>query len=69
MQVEFLEVGRDKRTWAEEMVIVTPEAMERSVRNNAALLSRSIDFAFAPDDSGGDIFVGGFRKVGSFRIT
>jgi len=67
MQVEFVEVGRSKKSWCEEMVKLTHGALEKSVRQHGALMSRGIDFDM-DDDNTGTIY-SGLHPVGRFRIT
>lgn len=68
MTVEFIDVGRDKRSWTE-----TIEGkdlyfeIERVVRRSGAIMSRGIDVEIEEDGTG-KIIVGGFRTVGTFKI-
>lgn len=72
LTVEFIEVGRDKRTWT-EVLRANPldcddieAAVERAVSKSRALMSRDIT-AVMTDVDRGDICAG-MRTVGTFRI-
>ena len=62
--IEFIEVGRNKLSWTcETEEEVDYEFLYNQVKVRGGLLSSVIDFT---DD--GEIFVGGFRKVGTFKV-
>lgn len=64
-QVKFIAVGPSKKTWTTKGPIpLTYDAFYKEVKRMRGLGSRSIDF----DESNGGIYVGMFRRVGSFVI-
>ena len=72
MKVKYKDVGRDNRCWETNL----PEGLAgdglteyiwNDVRTNGGLTSIGIDIILKRDDNG-MIFVGGFRKVGTFKI-
>lgn len=66
MKVYFENVGRSKATWqAEVKGELTCEWLYKQVK--PYLASRGIDF-FLDEVGKGEIVVGGFRTVGTFRI-
>ena len=64
MQVEFKEVGRNKKSWCAEMATVNHESLVRSIREQRALMDREIDFELH-----GLVLAGGSQIVGRFRIV
>lgn len=65
IRVEFIDVGAGHRSWSADLPRpLTYHSLYNSVKRNHALGSRDIDFA-----ENGGIYVGGFRKVGSWRIA
>ena len=71
MLVEFLNVGRDKKSWTEELKSLTENTLRASVRKNHALASRDVEFGVS--DVGwppsGTVIVGGMRAVGTWRVV
>lgn len=64
VRVSFRDVGPSHKSWDAELPApLTAHSMIRSIKKNHALGSREIDF----HDNGG-IYVGMFRRVGSFEI-
>lgn len=70
---EFKEVGRDKLSWSVQLCCREDrlfDELERAIRSKRALLSRDIGFDPAgPTDDSFWIYVGGFRGVGSVKVT
>jgi hypothetical protein len=64
MKIRFANVGRDKKTWEEEIPVndglFDGMAMLRSIRNHKALLSREVEIT---DDG---FILAGLRGVGSW---
>lgn len=68
--VNFLEVGRDKRSWSKSFKgPLKMNSLAREAKSGAGLMSSGVDAEL--DDSGlsGVILVGGFREVGKFTIS
>lgn len=65
--VEFFEVGRDKRSW-HATIVPTPAAILKQIKKRGGLISRDIGLVWKEGDTGGQIVVGGFRAVGTFRL-
>lgn len=67
-QVNFIDVGRDKRSWSMNFSTMPHEAdIELAVRGSRALASREFEAVF--DCAAAGFLVAGFRPVGRFRIT
>ncbi len=68
MKIRFSNVGRDKKTWEDEIPLdsegyLAERQMYASVKRQSALMSADIDFS----DSG-EIYAGG-RNVGKWEIV
>lgn len=71
LEVKFENVGRRRASWTAKTTGPDLEFawLYRQVKKNAALGSKLIDFS-DPDEAGrGNIYVGGFRRVGSFVVS
>lgn len=66
--IEFVEVGRGRHTWTTRVKQLSHGALLRAVKQKGALMSSDIEFGFDDETQEGAIFVGGFRKVGRFRV-
>jgi hypothetical protein len=74
MNIEFRNVGRGKRTWTAEISEeggehYICERLLREIKKSKALGSRGIDIQYDPGTWDGEILVGGFRPVGTFRVA
>lgn len=67
MKIKFTEVGRDKKSWSEDIPCVngllSAKAMVKSIKKHRALASNGIEFL-----EDGTIVVGGFREVGRWAF-
>lgn len=68
MKVRFIEVGRSKVTWTEELPKLTDSALVRAIRKKNVLMSRDIDVVPNESDDSGIIIVGGLRTVGTWEV-
>ena len=73
MTVEFVEVGRGKRTWrfqakARNVDESLATELVRELRKSKALLSRDIDVTLDADRCSGFIFAG-VRQVGRWKLS
>ena len=68
MKVRFIEVGRRKATWTEEIPKVTDSALIRAIRKKNVLMSSDIDVVPNESEDSGIIIVGGLRTVGTWEI-
>ena len=68
MTVRFEEVGPAKLTWETHLPSLLYTCLYREIKRKHALGSRGIEFYFDQETQSGEIFVGGFRKVGTFRV-
>lgn len=68
MTVNFIDVGRDKRSWSATIKgnDILGE-IASAVRKSGAIMSRSLDIEL-DEDGVGEIIIGGFRTVGMFKI-
>ncbi len=66
MTVKFVDVGRSKMCWEEEISTVDELSIIRAVKKRKALASKEIDASV--EGTGGTIYVAGFRPVGHFFI-
>ena len=66
-KVQFIKVGRGKRTWTSEMQKVTPNLLADEVARSGALMSRDIEVEWDIDTMKGKIYAG-FHSVGTFEI-
>jgi hypothetical protein len=64
IRVIFTEVGPRKLSWEAQTETLTYSWLMKQIRAKRALMSRGVDF----DEETGGIYVGGFRRVGSFQI-
>jgi len=67
MLVQFKEVGRGKLSWKAETGELDYDWMFRQVKT-AGVMSNGIDFDYDEEKQEGNIFVGGFRKIGTFSV-
>jgi hypothetical protein len=65
--VEFIEVGRNKRSWTAPMKELDEDALYRSVRKHGAVMSRDLSFLLEDETNGA--VLAGFHKIGTFRIV
>lgn len=68
MIVRFEEVGPAKLTWETHLASLLYTCLYREIKRRHALGSRGIEFYFDQETQTGEIFVGGFRKVGKFKV-
>lgn len=68
MTVKFENVGRDKKTWSADVSSLSDAELIRSIRKQGALASRDIAFEWSEEGTSAQIYVGGFRCVGSISI-
>ena len=69
MKVRFIEVGRAKVTWIEELPKLTDSALVRAIRKKKVLMSSDIDVVRNESEDSGIIIVGGLRTVGTWEIV
>jgi hypothetical protein len=69
IEIKFEGVGRNNATWKATLPNASDREMIREVKRHGALLSDGIEIEWNEDRSGGDIIVGGFRRVGSFEVV
>lgn len=67
--VRFENVGRDKRTWTAKVRKMDHACLAQAVRSQGAIRSSDVMFVWDHLKNEGDIIVGGFRHVGSFRVV
>lgn len=67
--VEFKNVGRGKKTWRCNLPAITDQYLYDAVLEGRALMSRDIDFEYDEVFKCGTVYVGGGRKVGTFRVV
>lgn len=68
-RVEFIDVGRFKRSWSTTLHGEISEAiLERHVRKSRALMSNDAECVFDPDRNGGMVCAG-YGPVGLFKVT
>ena len=68
MKVEFTNVGRNKKSWIADLPVVNDARLHEAVKKSGALASRDIDFTFEDDEQSGEVLVGGFRAVGTWKV-
>jgi hypothetical protein len=68
VRVEFIDVGREKRTWFAHLSNLTMHLLTECVRNSGALRSRDIHLSAPDDDTGEGLIFAGFHTVGRYRI-
>jgi hypothetical protein len=68
MVIRFLNVGRDKKSWTAEVSTLSDRTLLKEIRKHSALKSAGIDFDWNETGTGGSIYVGGLRNVGSFSV-
>ena len=69
MIVHFERVGRDNKTWSEDVGELCEENLLSAIRRKRALNSRDVEFGTEPPEHNtGRIVVGGLRTVGTFRL-
>lgn len=72
-RVEFIKVGREKRSWEKEFAGDLDADMirrvEREAKRGGRLMSRCVEVLIDPDELDGVVTVGGFRPVGGIQIT
>jgi hypothetical protein len=67
-EVDFIEVGRDKRSWCSTFSQEpTSPMLERVIRKNVRIASSELEAVYLTDVSG-SILVGGFRQIGTFLV-
>lgn len=70
MTVHFKEIGRDKKSWSKEYGDTVTEAqIAAEAKRGGGLMSAEVDADIDETGNAGDIFVGGWRGVGSFTIS
>lgn len=70
MHVHFKEVGRDKMTWTKDFgAEVNEEAIAKEAKRGAGLMSSDVEAEIHESGHHGEIYVGGFRLVGTFTIS
>ncbi len=67
MKVEFVNVGRNKVSWAIETKTVDEDFLALQVRKRGVLMSRDIDVSLSEDGTG--IIFAGIRPVGDVYVT
>ena len=65
--VDFIEVGRDKKSWQATLKSLDYDSLYREVRRNGGLGSRDLEFGQEPDSNKG-VILAGFRNVGQFIV-
>lgn len=66
LTIKFRNVGRGKSCWTSILDPPSNELIMREIRLYGELASRDVDATIDDDGIHGRIFVGGFRKVGTF---
>jgi len=66
--VNFIEVGRDKKSWSKQFKIASGLAIAKEAKITGQLMSSDIDAIFADNGSVGYI-IAGWIQVGTFTIT
>lgn len=69
MKVQFQNVGHSKKTWDAEILNLEHGSLFRAVKKAGALGSNGIEFEYDDVANQGDIYVGGFRHVGTFAVV
>jgi hypothetical protein len=69
MIVRFLEVGRERKSWASELTSLADRALIKEIKTHRALMSQGIDFAWSDDGTQATIFVGLWRRVGRLEVV
>lgn len=64
--VEFINVGRGKKSWRQPLDKLSDQALYRAVKKSGALGSTDIDFTL--DENGNGKIYAGFHNVGEFRF-
>lgn len=64
--VHFKDVGRDKKTWDEDMDRVDEDTMTAAVHRKRAIASAFPAFTFNPDGSG--VIICGFHTCGTYTV-
>jgi hypothetical protein len=67
--VNFIEVGRDKKSWSRQFGILSELAIAKEAKRNGGIMSSQVDAELSDNGSTGTILVGGWRPVGTFTIT
>jgi len=69
IQVNFHEVGRDKRSWSANLAApLSTRAIAKEAKRGASLMSSCVGAEFTEATTAGEIIVGGFRTVGAFTV-
>lgn len=66
IEVQFTDVGREKKSWTDKLKKLTHRSLLKSVRSNARLMSRHIDFDIDKDGKG--FIFAGLHCVGTFVV-
>jgi hypothetical protein len=64
--VRFENVGAHKRSWETTLKCIDFATLYREVKRRGGILSRGVDFCTDEEARTGTIFVGCFRRVGTF---
>ena len=62
-RIRFIEVGRNKLTWEEDLKNIDESSLVRAIQRKGALMSQDISV------EGSDIIVGGLRTVGRTELV
>ena len=68
MKVEFIDVGMNKKSWSAEISDLFHEELFKEVKKNGDIMSQNIDFTYDNETNSGQVIVGGFRIVGTFKV-
>jgi hypothetical protein len=70
MTINYIEVGRDKRSWSKTFASeVSEDEIAIEAKRGGRLMSSCVHAEFNDSANGGLIVVGGFRTVGTFTIS
>lgn len=66
--IEFIEVGRFKRSWQQELPIDNMDAVAMAAKSRGGIMSSCVEVFYDEDDKNGEVVVGG-RTIGKFRVV
>lgn len=65
--VDFVNVGRDKKSWRATLASLSDRAMFNEVSKKKVLMSKILDFVWHESGEQG-VILAGMRPVGEFRV-
>jgi len=70
MTINFIEVGRDKKSWSKSFPKgATEDQIATEAKRGGSLMSSCVDAIIDDSGHGGEIIVGMMRTVGTFTIS